>query len=88
MEYAEHGDLTKLIQYYKNKRKNMPEKVIMDLFVQITKGLRDVHKMQIIHRDIKSANIFLYKDHIIKIGDFNVSKIAKSGLAKTQTGTP
>ncbi len=42
----------------------------------------------ILHRDIKSANIFLTKKGSIKIGDMNVSKIAKKGLLYTQTGTP
>jgi NIMA (never in mitosis gene a)-related kinase len=41
------------------------------------------------HRDIKSANIFLNKDETIKLGDMNVSKEAdQNGLNYTQTGTP
>lgn len=40
------------------------------------------------HRDLKSANVFLYKDGTAKLGDLNVSKIIKSGLGYTQTGTP
>jgi serine/threonine protein kinase len=40
------------------------------------------------HRDLKSANVFLYKDGTAKLGDLNVSKIVKSGLGYTQTGTP
>lgn len=54
----------------------------------IVKGLRDLHKMKVLHRDIKSANIFLGKGYMAKIGDLNVSKLQKQGLAKTQTGTP
>jgi len=43
----------------------------------------------ILHRDIKSANMFLSKDEkIIKLGDLNVSKVLKDDLAQTQTGTP
>ena len=37
---------------------------------------------------MKSANIFLYKDGAAKLGDLNVSKVAKKGLLYTQTGTP
>ena len=37
---------------------------------------------------MKSANIFLYKDQTAKLGDLNVSKVAKKGLLYTQTGTP
>ena len=44
--------------------------------------------MKIVHRDLKCANIFIGKDNINKIGDLNVSKVAKYGLIKTQTGTP
>ena len=45
--------------------------------------------MNIMHRDIKSANIFMNKDGTSKLGDMNVSKSAdKNGLNYTQTGTP
>ena len=44
--------------------------------------------MKIFHRDLKSANVFLSKDGNAKLGDLNVSKVAKKGLLYTQTGTP
>ena len=44
--------------------------------------------MNIFHRDIKSANIFLSKDQTALLGDLNVSKVAKAGILYTQTGTP
>jgi NIMA (never in mitosis gene a)-related kinase len=47
-----------------------------------------LHKKKIVHRDIKCANIFLTKSGLAKLGDLNVSKIAKMGILKTQTGTP
>ena len=37
---------------------------------------------------MKSANIFLYKYGAAKLGDLNVSKVAKGKLLSTQTGTP
>ena len=51
-------------------------------------GLRALHEIKIMHRDLKSANVFLYKDSQAKLGDLNVSKVAKQGLCYTQTGTP
>ncbi len=43
----------------------------------------------ILHRDIKCANVFIDKYGNYKLGDMNVSKICKSSsLAYTQTGTP
>lgn len=47
-----------------------------------------MHDLNILHRDLKSANVFLSKNEIAKLGDMNVSKIAKNGLLYTQTGTP
>lgn len=44
--------------------------------------------MKIVHRDIKCANLFLTLDGLVKMGDLNVSKVAKQGLMHTQTGTP
>lgn len=37
---------------------------------------------------MKSANVFLNIDGTVKLGDLNVSKVAKRGLLLTQTGTP
>ena len=54
----------------------------------MTRGLKALHKLQIFHRDMKSANIFLTKEGTAKLGDLNVSKVAKKGLLYTQTGTP
>ena len=45
-------------------------------------------KNKILHRDLKWANVFMNKDGTVKLGDLNVSKVAKMGLVYTQTGTP
>jgi NIMA (never in mitosis gene a)-related kinase len=42
-----------------------------------------VHDALIFHRDLKSANVFLNKDGTVKLGDMNVSKVAKKGLLYT-----
>ena len=54
----------------------------------MVKGLKALHNLKILHRDMKSANIFLNSDGVAKLGDLNVSKVAKKGLLYTQTGTP
>lgn len=59
------------------------------MIVQVVRGLKSLHDLNIMHRDLKSANVFLYKDFTAKLGDMNVSKVAKkNGLNYTQTGTP
>jgi NIMA (never in mitosis gene a)-related kinase len=55
--------------------------------VHILKGLQVMHSKGILHRDLKSANVFL-SDGCYKLGDLNVSKVNKGRMAYTQTGTP
>ena len=58
------------------------------VFIQTLKGLQVLHRQKILHRDMKNANVFLFECGQAKLGDLNVSKIAKNGLLYTQTGTP
>ena len=88
MEYADNGDLYKKIVEYKKKKIYFEEIDIWKIFIQLVKGLKALHDLQILHRDLKSANVFLFKNGHAKLGDLNVSKVAKRGLGYTQTGTP
>jgi len=61
----------------------------MNLLVQICIGLNYIHSLQILHRDLKSLNIFLTKGNCVKIGDFGVSKTLQgTESANTMIGTP
>ena len=88
MEYADDGDLSSKIKNMLKKHLQFEENTIWSILIQILEGLNYLHKNKVIHRDLKSANIFLTKKGIVKIGDLNVSIIAKKDLAVTQTGTP
>ena len=88
MEYADDGDLYQKIKLYIKNKTFFMEPDIWKIFIQITKGLNDLHEYNILHRDLKSANVFLFKDGTAKLGDLNVSKITTRGLGYTQTGTP
>ena len=88
MEYADNGDMSQKIKYNLKHGLLFRESIIWNYLIQTLEGLHYLHENNIIHRDLKSANIFLMKDGTIKIGDLNVSKITKIGMAYTQTGTP
>jgi len=88
MEFASGGDLQKKINDHKSRKTCFPEQDIWKAFIQILKGLSGLHSLQILHRDLKCANCFYTSDGFLKIGDLNVSKVAKKGLVYTQTGTP
>ena len=89
MEYADRGDLSKRIEEEKKRNRYFNERDIWRIFFQLVKGLKSLHDLNIIHRDIKSSNIFLFSDGTAKLGDLNVCKIlSEDTLGKTQAGTP
>ena len=91
MEYAPFGDLNKIIADNNKLKIYFSETELINIYLQISSGLKAIHEKHIIHRDLKSANIFIIQknDLILKIGDFNVSKkIDYLNLKNTQTGTP
>lgn len=88
MEYASNGTLQNLIQ---EERPNyFPPQFVMDLFCQILMGLHHIHQKKVIHRDLKTENIFLtgLRGDVVKIGDFGISKIlVNDNKANTIIGT-
>ena len=87
-EFADGGDLGQKIE--NQKKKPFPESQILDYITQICLALQHVHKKKILHRDLKSGNVFLMKSGIVKLGDFGISKGLKSTWekAKSTVGTP
>ncbi|MBN3325898.1 NEK11 kinase, partial [Atractosteus spatula] len=88
-EYCEDKDLECKIEEYKETKKSCPESQITEWFIQLLLGVHYMHERRILHRDLKTKNIFL-KNNIVKIGDFGVSRLLMGScdLATTFTGTP
>jgi NIMA (never in mitosis gene a)-related kinase len=87
MDFAHKGDLYEAINTHTKENTRFTEEQIWSIVIQITRGLKALHDLKILHRDIKSANVFLFEDGVIKLGDMNVSKMSRN-MCKTQTGTP
>ena len=89
MEYCESGDLNDYIEKQKKTKTLLHENIIWKFFIKITLGLADIHKINILHRDLKSLNIFLKYGNDIRVGDLGVAKVLKNTFfAKTFIGTP
>ena len=88
MEFCEYSDLRSYIKKFKNQNKKIAESVIRSIITELSNGLKDIHSKNVIHRDLKPENIFISSDHLIKIGDFGISKILDgTDYAKTFAGT-
>ncbi|KAH8582612.1 kinase domain-containing [Cryptosporidium sp. chipmunk genotype I] len=89
MEYADGGDLFRKVNVQKQLKKNFLEKQVVRWLAQALLGLAHLHNRKILHRDIKSQNIFISYNGL-KIGDFGIAKVLENtgAFAKTTIGTP
>jgi serine/threonine protein kinase/Tfp pilus assembly protein PilF len=81
MAYVEGKSLKEMIQ-----ERTLSLDEILNITIQIAEGLNAAHKKGIIHRDIKSDNIMITKDGVVKIMDFGLAKL-KDAPGVTADGT-
>ena len=75
MHYCKHGDLSSILKTRREKHQYLDEKQILLWFVQIALGLKHIHDHKIIHRDLKTENVFLDAHNNVQIGDFGIGNI-------------
>lgn len=90
MEYAEKGSVDDLIQEFKERQTNFDSEQVLYWMAQIVIGIMLMHSKNILHRDIKTQNMFINKEDVIKLGDFGIAKAlgTHNQFAKTFLGTP
>lgn len=74
MEYADGGNLAQKIQKKITNGQKFAYDETLRYIAQITLALMAMHSKNILHRDIKTQNIFVAKNDILKLGDFGISK--------------
>uniref|UniRef100_A0A0G4GNM8 non-specific serine/threonine protein kinase n=1 Tax=Chromera velia CCMP2878 TaxID=1169474 RepID=A0A0G4GNM8_9ALVE len=90
MEYAQGGCLQDRIRKTFDAGKRFSLEQIWTWLGQAALGLLCLHSRNILHRDLKTGNLFLTEEGVLKIGDFGVAKSLASGaqMASTNVGTP
>ncbi|XP_013924559.1 PREDICTED: serine/threonine-protein kinase Nek4 [Thamnophis sirtalis] len=88
MGFCEGGDL-----YHKLKEQKgqlLPESQVVEWLVQIAMALQYLHEKHILHRDLKTQNVFLTRSNIIKVGDLGIARVLDNqhDMASTLIGTP
>ncbi len=82
MEYEEGTDLS---HYLKQQGKMIDQEEILSIMMPILEGLKEVHKHNYLHRDIKPGNILLRANHSPVLIDFGASKLAIGEASKSIT---
>ncbi|XP_056446021.1 serine/threonine-protein kinase Nek9 [Gadus chalcogrammus] len=88
LEYCNGGNLYDKINQQKGEL--FTEEMVIWFLYQIASAVAHIHKAGILHRDIKTLNIFLTKTTLIKLGDYGLAKKLDSqfAMAETCVGTP
>ena len=88
MEYCDGGDLASQIKAA--KRNLFSESKILHYFVQMALGLHYMHQNRVLHRDLKTQNVFLLGNGRLVLGDLGISKVLDGTMdfAQTCIGTP
>lgn len=93
MEHCMGGDLRGLILQRLQASEHLSEDQIMNWFAQILLALQYIHSERVLHRDVKTSNIFLVEaspTSMVKLGDFGISRVLEgtSDAAMSTVGTP
>ncbi|XP_077605772.1 serine/threonine-protein kinase Nek4 isoform X5 [Crocuta crocuta] len=88
MGFCEGGDLYRKLKEQKGRL--LPENQVVEWFVQIAMALQYLHEKHILHRDLKTQNVFLTRTNIIKVGDLGIARVLENqcDMASTLIGTP
>ena len=84
--FCEGGDMYKKL--FKEKNSYFEENTIINWLIQLLLGLSYIHDKKIVHRDIKTKNIFIQNENILRIGDFGIAKLFDQTQTMNIIGTP
>eukprot|EP00930_Biecheleria_cincta_P095920 TRINITY_DN87811_c0_g1_i1.p1 TRINITY_DN87811_c0_g1~~TRINITY_DN87811_c0_g1_i1.p1 ORF type:complete len:425 (+),score=70.87 TRINITY_DN87811_c0_g1_i1:100-1374(+) len=90
MEFADGGDLSAAIMRRRSSGRRYHERDAVAIFGQVVLALEYVHSRRVLHRDLKSQNVFLTRTGEVKLGDFGIARVLEDceHSAKTRIGTP
>eukprot|EP00038_Savillea_parva_P006730 m.165502 g.165502 ORF g.165502 m.165502 type:complete len:736 (+) comp12569_c0_seq1:361-2568(+) len=100
MEYCDSGDLAMAIEQNVSNGRNFAEVQIMEWAIQLLLALRYLHDRKVLHRDIKTKNIFVKTPvgndsgsgfhTMVQLGDFGIARVLLNTAEEVQSlaGTP
>lgn len=85
MEYCSRGDLGSMIKAARKAGRHFSEEQILDWFSQLAFALAFIHRKRILHRDIKSSNVFVTRANTCRLGDFGIARVLAHTMDAART---
>ncbi|KAG6423110.1 hypothetical protein SASPL_113495 [Salvia splendens] len=87
VEFLSGGTLKSYL--FKNRKKKLPFKVVIQLALDLARGLSYLHAQRIVHRDVKAENMLIGAQRTLKIADFGVARVEANNPSDMtgETGT-
>ncbi|KAF4735055.1 hypothetical protein FOZ62_024251 [Perkinsus olseni] len=95
MDFCDMGDLRTAVKQKQKAGGHFSERHVMTWFTQCAQALEYIHSRKILHRDLKTSNVFLTQQDgnefpTVKLGDFGISRVLEGTMEAclTVVGTP
>ncbi|KAF1861363.1 hypothetical protein Lal_00025647 [Lupinus albus] len=84
-EFMSRGSL---YDYLHKQRGVFKLQSLLKIATDVSKGMNYLHQNNIIHRDLKTANLLMDENELVKVADFGVARVqTQSGVMTAETGT-
>ncbi|XP_016539997.1 serine/threonine-protein kinase STY46 isoform X2 [Capsicum annuum] len=84
-EYMSGGSV---YDYLHKQKGSFKLPTLLKVAIDVSKGMNYLHQNNIIHRDLKAANLLMDENEVIKVADFGVARVkAQTGVMTAETGT-
>ncbi|KAL2231719.1 UNVERIFIED_CONTAM: Serine/threonine-protein kinase STY46 [Sesamum indicum] len=84
-EYMSGGSV---YDYLHKQKGSFKLPALLKVAIDVSKGMNYLHQNNIIHRDLKAANLLMDENEVVKVGDFGVARVkAQTGVMTAETGT-
>ncbi|MCU0485999.1 MAG: bifunctional serine/threonine-protein kinase/formylglycine-generating enzyme family protein [Anaerolineales bacterium] len=88
LEYAEGGSLRKVLDHLSEREQQMPIEQAVEYAVQAAEGLAELHRQELVHRDVKPSNLLLDQHGRVKVADFGLVQDSDMSFRRDLSNPP